>query len=129
MVLAELFPAAFVADRRQPHRPLAIGIHHALIDRGVLTPHECRGVFRCYILRPAYQRALAAGGPRYGLSGEASGEVTPDQQDAARAMLAIMKARLKTRGKPPSPSPPPVPRRLGLADLKRAAVERRVGAS
>ena len=42
--LAELFPAAFVADVWKPHRPLKLGIHRDLIDRGVLLPRECRAL-------------------------------------------------------------------------------------
>jgi len=68
--LAELFPSTFVADGWQPHKPLKIGIHQDLIDLGVLLPDECRAVFRRYCSRLMYQRALAAGGPRYGLNGE-----------------------------------------------------------
>src|SRR5258706_15841291 len=68
-VLAELFPELFVADGWKPHRPLKTGIHRDLVDRGVLLPDECRAVFRRYCSRLMYQRAVAAGGPRFDLDG------------------------------------------------------------
>src|SRR5215472_8225161 len=69
--LAELFPAVLVADGWKPHRPLKLGIHRDLIDCGVLSPDECRVVLRRYCLRLMYRRAIAAGGPRFGLDGYA----------------------------------------------------------
>jgi hypothetical protein len=71
--------------------------------------------------------------------------VAPDQAEHARAVVAQMEAkavaeaeeaRRATNRTTKQPSPPPpapslsdgtAPRRLGLADLKRAAVERRNG--
>jgi sRNA-binding protein len=140
-VLAELFPV-FAAERWQPHRPLKIGIHLDLVDRGVLLPDECR-VLRRYVSRRMYQCALAAGGPRFDLAGNVAGEVTPEQIFGAKAVLACIDAkaadqavavraaregeRIERKRAKPSPPPPPAaePRRLGLADLKRAAQERR----
>src|SRR5262249_1188092 len=126
-------------------KPLKIGIHQDLVERGMLRPEECRAVFRCYVMRRQYQEAIAAGGPRYDLNGDPVGEVTADQVDAAKAMPARYKAkrearsaeeggqafaalrnrRLQNEVKAAAPSSPPAPRRLGLADLKRAAQERK----
>jgi sRNA-binding protein len=39
--LAALFPATFVADSWQRHKPLKLGIHLDLIARGVLVRREC----------------------------------------------------------------------------------------
>jgi sRNA-binding protein len=92
-VLAELFPAVVVADRWKPHRPLKLGIHRDLVDRGVLLPDECRAVLRRYCSRLMYHRAVAAGGPRFDLDGHAAGEVAPDEADRAKAAVAAIEAK------------------------------------
>jgi ProP effector len=142
-VLAELYPQCFTAEKWQPHRPLKIGVHLDLIARGVLLPDECRALFLRYCFRLMYQRALAAGGARFDLDGNAVGEVAPDQAEHARAVVVHLEALSSTRAEasraeeaerkrvakqamPKAPPPDsPAPRRLGLADLKRAAVERK----
>jgi sRNA-binding protein len=90
-----------------------------------------------------YQRALAAGGPRFDLDGNAAGEVTPEQMAGARSLIAHLEAkaisaaktaraahasrRLAQQAAPAERAQPtpPEPRRLSLADLKRAAAERK----
>jgi sRNA-binding protein len=79
-------PEAFTAEKWKPHRSLEIGIHQDLIDRGVLLPTECRAVLRRYCARLMFQRALASGGPRYGLDGEPVGEVTADQMASGKSL-------------------------------------------
>jgi ProP effector len=130
-VLAELFPAAFVADQQLSHRPLKVGIHQDLIHRSVLQEGECRAVFRFYTSRRSYQKALAAGGPRFDLDGNVAGEVTAEQQEFARTKLEQIKARMKARDKA-KPKAPPTAKpeqlaspRLGLADLRAAATARK----
>jgi sRNA-binding protein len=91
-VLAELYPAAIVAERWQPHRPLKIGIRDDLIATGLLTPTECKAALRLYIVRLQYQKALAAGGPRFDLDGNPAGEVAPDEAEHARAAVAHLEA-------------------------------------
>ena len=129
--LAELYPACFVADKSKPHRPLKRGIHRDLIDRGILRPNECRLVFLLYVTRRQYQKALAASGPRVDLDGNVDGEVTAEEIENARRVMVRINAQMKERqraareqGAPKAP-PSEAPRRLGLADLKRAAVERK----
>jgi sRNA-binding protein len=39
--LAQLFPATFVAERWQRHKPLKLGIHLDLVECGVLLHREC----------------------------------------------------------------------------------------
>jgi sRNA-binding protein len=185
-VLAELYPQCFTAEKWQPHRPLKIGVHLDLIARGVLLPDECHALFLRYCFRLMYQRALAAGGPRFDLGGNVAGEVTQDQIEHALATVAHLEAKAIAKAEalrkqkaarkaareratqqddaslnprkmgiskalsvenkpdrpdcqpaprtppptPPPPAPPPdntTPRRLGISDLKRAAVERRNG--
>jgi sRNA-binding protein len=131
--LAELYPACFVADKSKPHRPLKRGIHRDLIDRGILRPNECRLVFLLYVTRRQYQKALAASGPRVDLDGNVDGEVTAEEIENARRVMVRINAQMRERqraareqGAPEAP-PSEAPRRLGLSDLKRAAVERRNG--
>jgi sRNA-binding protein len=38
--LAELFPAAFAAEKWEPHKPLKIGIDKDLVELGVLEAKE-----------------------------------------------------------------------------------------
>ncbi len=129
--LAELFPV-FVADWRKPHRPLKLGVHQDLLNRGVLTPKECHVVLPVYTGRRQYQKALAAGGPRFDLDGNPAGEVTAEQVHIAKAKLAAIKQKMKRRdqSKPKAPSSQPdqpAARRLGIGDLKAAAAARRQG--
>jgi sRNA-binding protein len=138
--LAELFPQAFVAERWLPHRPLKIGIHLDLIARGILKAEETRPVLGRYVGRLQYQRALAAGGARYDLNGNEVGEVSPENIEQARQAVARLEAKAIARSEEAranfkasqakrrsaeAPKEQSQPRRLGLADLKRAAVARR----
>lgn len=91
-ILAELFPALFVTDPRQPHRPLKVGIHLDLIASGVLLPPECKAI-GWYCRRTAYQRGLAAGGLRYDLDGNPAGEVKPEEAAGAAKVLEHIRAR------------------------------------
>jgi hypothetical protein len=86
--LADLFRAAFVANRWEPHRPLARGIHRELVERGILRPEECRLVLGLYVARPMYLKALAAGGARINLAGLPTGEVTAEEMAYAAASVA-----------------------------------------
>jgi ProP effector len=120
--LAELYPACFAADAAGPHRPLKIGIHRDLIERG-MQPGEVQALM-LYVKRPAYKAALIAGGPRYDLDGNPYGEVTAEQIAVAKAerqkanvqpsCMASVEREAKTTG------------RLSLADLKAAALARKI---
>jgi ProP effector len=152
--LAALFPAAFSAERSQPHRPLKVGIGNDLVARGVFGVREVNAALKRYVDRLTYQKCLAAGGARLDLDGNVAGEVSCEQRCRAERMVARIEARqlaeaaaakaeVKDDGRqaaaPPSVldgrvvvMPPPLEatpsagsRRLGLADLKRAAQERR----
>ena len=101
--LCEAFPACF---SRSAPKPLKIGlgeellalagVHPALAD---LSRTQIRRALKVYIGAPAYRKALARGGPRYGLDGQPAGEVTPEQQADAKT----------PRPKPPAPEPGPEP--------------------
>jgi sRNA-binding protein len=148
VALAELFPACFVADKWEPHRPLKVGIKADLIATGLLTPNECRRVLGLYVGRLGYQKAVAAGGMRVDLDGWPAGEVQPDQAEHAAAAVAQMEAKVLAQAEaariekaerrrvarqakqamPKAPPPDsPAPRRFSLADLKAAAAARRNG--
>ena len=80
--LIETFPACF---SRSAPKPLKIrlgeellalaGVHPALAD---LTRTRIRRALQVYTGAWAYRKALAKGGPRYDLDGQAAGEVTPE---------------------------------------------------
>jgi len=101
--LCAAFPACF---SRSAPKPLKIGlgeellalagVHPALAD---LSRTQLRRALRVYTGSPVYRKALARGGPRYGLDGQPTGEVTPEQQADAKT----------PRPKPPAPEPGPEP--------------------
>jgi sRNA-binding protein len=153
--LAAMFPAAFVAEPWQAHRPLKVGIGDELAARGVLGAQEVDAALKQYVDRLMYQKCLAAGGARFDLEGNVAGEVSSGQRCRAGRLVARIKARqlaeaaaAKTeaeskaavrraarptsvvKGKvaaqlPLARTSTPGSGRLGLADLKRAALERR----
>ena len=100
--LCATFPDLF--HRRTP-KPLKIGlgeevmalagVHPAFAD---LTRTRIRQALKVYTGASAYRRALAKGGPRYGLDGQPAGEVTPEQQAFARTSRPTS---------PASPASPP----------------------
>jgi sRNA-binding protein len=151
--LAALFPAVFSAEPWQVHRPLKVGIGDELVTRGVLGGREVNAALEQYVDRLMYQKCLAAGGARFDLEGNVAGEVSREQRCRAIRLVARIKARQLAEaatakakagskaGKATTPTSmriakvtvlppltPTTPRdsgRLGLADLKRAALERR----
>jgi sRNA-binding protein len=92
-VLCEKFPAAFTTERCAPHKPLKSGIDKDMVARRVLSAMDVRTALRFYVLRPMYQRALSASGPRFGLDGDQNGAVSADQVKNAAAMIAHIEAR------------------------------------
>jgi sRNA-binding protein len=101
--LCAAFPACFSRTAPQPlkiglgEELLALaGVHPALTD---LTRTQMRRALRVYTGAPVYRKALKRGGPRYGLDGQPTGEVTPEQQADAKT----------PRPKLPAPEPGPEP--------------------
>ena len=148
--LAALFPAAFSAEPSQAHRPLKVGIGNDLVARDVLGAREVNAALKRYVDRLMYQKCLAAGGARVDLEGNVAGEVSREQRCRAERLVARIEARQlaeiaaakgeaegKQTAAPPSKltgaivvrSPaetrPVDSGRLGLAELKRAALDRR----
>jgi sRNA-binding protein len=126
-----------------------------LVARGVLGAREVNAALKRYVDRLTYQECLAGGGARVDLDGNVAGEVSSEQRCHAERMVARIKARqladaapLKAEAEskgavrqaaaipsmldrrvivmpPPETTPSTGSPRLGLADLKRAAQERR----
>jgi sRNA-binding protein len=142
-LLAERWPACFsVYERRR--RSLKIGIRDEVLSalEGAITPQELGAALRSYTGTPR---------PRIGLDGNPCGEVTAEQAAAAVAKLAAYAAKRRRRlvAAPVSALPaltipeqapvaiqpagvtaaaapsvqPAGPKRIGLADLRRAATE------
>ncbi|HEJ7887083.1 TPA: ProQ/FinO family protein [Serratia liquefaciens] len=87
------WPALFSLDVA---RPLSVGIQAALIAdakaRGLaITESQITYCLSTYAKRPAYLKALSAGGPRYDLHGQPCGEVTAEQQQKALIQLEGMR--------------------------------------
>jgi hypothetical protein len=102
-VLRERFPAVFNDERPLP---LALGVDKHL---RVLLGASVRTTLRWWVSQPAYLTAVAAGGLRYGLGGEAVGPISE-----AHASLAAAQPRGRPRDRrviagresgPPSPLP------------------------
>ena len=89
--LKTTIPVLFDPERA---KPLKIGAGNELAkSRPEGTSHAtARAALKRWTSSPAYLRALAAGGSRYGLDGEPIGEVTEEHQRAARARLAALKS-------------------------------------
>ena len=102
--LCQAFPACF--SRLDP-QPLKIGLDEELLARAGVHPAltdrsrtQLRQALKVYTGSPAYRKALKRGGPRYGLDGQPTGEVTPEQQAFART---------PRQPSPASPASPPAP--------------------
>ena len=100
--LCQAFSACF---SRPAPKPLKIGLGDELLALAGVHPAltalsrtQIRRALRVYTGSPAYRKALARGGPRYGLDGRPAGEVTPDQQADAKTPRPPS---------PASPAPPP----------------------
>lgn len=101
-------------------KPLAIGIHRALLDRHPdLDAPGLKRALVMHTLRRTYQMSLArAGSARVDLDGNPVGEVTEEQAEHARDQLESMKLEAarkrkeklaKAQTKPPKPETPPAP--------------------
>jgi ProQ/FINO family len=112
-LLAIFFPAVFSSEPWQPHCPLKVGIGDDLVARSVLGAREINAALKGYVNRLMYQKCLAA---------EADSE-----RAVSRAAMPPLVTKPKAIAMPPpvQMTPPVSSGRLGLADLKRAAQERR----
>jgi sRNA-binding protein len=139
--LLAAFPLAFSAEPRHV-KPLAIGIRQQIYARCAFSHRSVGAALRRYANSPAYLRTIIEGAVRVDLDGAASENVTA--MEAAHAAerittrLAVVEVKSKDAIKPRTPAnvnivaplpnrnaAKPGPRRLGRADLKRAAAARR----
>ena len=122
-LLVETWPKCFsIYEARR--RPLKIGIHNDIVAAldGAVTSAELSRALGAYTANAVYRSRLRAGAVRIGLDGEPAGEVSEDEACGGPKL-----AGHKTAAKPPKEIPKP--QRLGLADLKRAALQRKAVAS
>lgn len=92
--LATTFPLCFVAKRNPNKRPLKVGIQAEIIAAlPDLIHSDLRAALFDYCHGPTYQRALASGGIRIDLGGQPAGEVTPEQAERARQLMAMYAER------------------------------------
>lgn len=92
-LLAETYPQLF--DLKAP-KPLKIGIHVSLAEDGKLSKTKIRRALNFYVRQLAYIRAVAAGGKRYDLQGEA-GEVSAEDAAHAQARVEEIEAKRAAR--------------------------------
>ncbi len=65
-------------------KPLSIGIHKAIIAaHPEIDKATLRWTLQRHTSATKYLKAVAAGGSRFGLDGEPSGDITPEQQKQA----------------------------------------------
>lgn len=76
-----------VFDHTAP-KPLKIGITADVQAALACGHHPAKMFLTWWTRKEPYQRALAAGGPRYDLGGAEAGEVTPEQVAIAESRLA-----------------------------------------
>lgn len=130
--LAAAFPATFTLDTDQV-RPLKNGVREELYDAAAHISHRrISAALARYCRSPAYLKAVKEGAARIGLNGEPTGQVTATEAEAARKQLAALTkrnkaAKEKAAAKPAAPPAVSGPKRLSLADLKKAAAARKQG--
>jgi sRNA-binding protein len=153
--LAAMFPTAFSAETWQEHRPLKVGIGNDLVARGVLGTREVNAALKYVDRLMYQKCLAAGGARvdlEGNVAGEVSNEhrsraerlvariearqlaETAAAKAAAESEKAVRHTAMSSsafNGKavfmplPAQTTPPSSSGRLGLADLKRAAQERR----
>lgn len=92
--IAELYPLTF---NREAVKPLKIGIQDDLVADGKLAQGKIKRALASYVRSPLYYKALQAGATRIDLQGQPAGEVTEEQADHAKAMLAKLREQKQER--------------------------------
>ena len=92
-LLHETYPDLF--DIKAP-KPLKIGIHVSLAEDGKLSKTKIRRALNYYVQQLSYIRAVAAGGKRHDLNGEA-GDVSAEDAEHAQARVKDIEAKRKAR--------------------------------
>jgi ProP effector len=126
-LLAEKWPACFqIFEQRR--RPIKVGIHLDILAAlgGVVTSAEVKSALRLYAGNLGYPLACREGVERVDLNGAPAGTVTA--AEAAYAAKIVARRRHKSAAKIAAKPITTAPLRLGLADLKRAALVRKAAA-
>jgi ProP effector len=93
--LAERWPDCF--DLKRP-KPLAIGIHTAIIESGVLDAATCSIVLRCYVSGKRYLCACTApDAMRIDLDGQPVAPVSERDANSSRKSLAALLVRQRNK--------------------------------
>jgi sRNA-binding protein len=139
--LVAAFPLAFSTEPEKI-KPLSIGIKQRIFGRCTLSHREVDDALRCYTGRVAYLHAIVEGAVRVDLDGTARGKVTAKEATHAagqmKRIFAIAAGKPREKVEPNSlvarnagpltalaDASNPDPRRVGLADLRRAGAARR----
>jgi sRNA-binding protein len=135
--LCTAFPKSFFVHEGR-RRPLKLGIHRDILAAlgAEIDPKELSVALRVYTAAVHYLGMQRTGAWRIDLHGNVAGTVTKEEAAIAQQRLAgIRKRKPKpARVEPKAEKPlqvevePPKPRRLGLADLKAAAMKRKAQA-
>jgi ProP effector len=133
--LAALFPRAFAVDQ-QERKPLKIGIDADIVAKGVIEARALWRPLRVYCASFGYLRHLTAEAERVDLDGNPAGVVNAEAAALAQALLTVRGDKEKRRqdekerqgSKQKSAPIEPQPKRIGLADLRLQAAERRKSA-
>jgi ProP effector len=143
-LLAERWPRCFFLH--PPHRrPLKIRIDQDIAAAAPdIEPTLLGRTLGYYVNGIAYLDNCRPGAARIDLNGEVCGSVSPEDAERAtrryaaalkrsaarrRAVEVVASAPTSPAAPSTSPSTSPAPKRLGLADLKRLALERKQGTS
>jgi sRNA-binding protein len=95
--LATLYPLCFFREH-ELRRPLKIGIREDIIaQHPELQPSVIVSALQNYTRCVPYWRALKAGAPRIDLDGNVSGQVTLEDEQAAKVKIARAERRAKAR--------------------------------
>jgi len=93
-IVSAVFPV--FKNRGQACVPLKLGIFEDIIEAFPAIDHkELEMFFHGYCRSRRYQIGLRAGGPRFDLDGQPSGEVTPEQSAHAAGVLLASLGRAK----------------------------------
>jgi len=114
-LLATLYPLCFFRAH-EPRRPLKIGTREDIIaQHPELQPGVIESALQIYTRCVPYWSTLKAGAARIDLDGNVAGEVTLEDQQAAKLKIAKAERRAEAReiedrkkpAAPPVPSQPP----------------------
>jgi ProP effector len=128
-MLAARFPQTFVADSSRPHRPLKLGIDRDLVALGVLDEASAAKTLRHYCSRLMYRRSIVVGAVRLDLDGQAAGKVAAAHAAHAQRIITRLqgsRALEASDGAAEKTHQHPCKERVGLSELKAAALARRV---